>query len=914
MALEIVGRDEELAALHRFVARQADGPAALVLSGEAGIGKSTLWRAGVEAARERGLRVLAARPTEAEQPLDFTGLGDLLDGVASEVLPELTAPQRRALEVALLIDELPGRADSRALGVAVRSSLRLLSRDEPLVLAIDDVQWLDAATATALEFALRRLRDERILLLVARRLGEHADPRGLGDLEDSDRTERLHVRPLSVGAIHRLVHARLDQTFARPALLRLHEVSGGNPFYALELARGLDRAAQVVPVPETLTGLVRHRLAPLPAETRTALLALAMLGRSRLAVLHEAGVAEHTLEPALAADVVAIAGDEVRFTHPLLSSTIYGDASAAERRRLHGRLAQVVTEPVARARHLALACEGAAESVARELEHAASVARARGAVSAAAELAELAGRRTPAEAADDGRRRLLQAARDHVASGTPDKARALGQEVLAHAATGLARAQALALLGEVQVKVGKPRMAVTLLRDALAEEHDDGELKIVLHGLLAWQLQNTEGLSLAERHARAAVRLAEGVDEPLASRALVPLAATRLLAGEPDALQLIEDALERARSTGDPDALAAAAGVHGQSLLILGRLDEARQTLSECHHWAADHDETTAIAMLFFLAHTEHRAGRWEVARSHAERIDELEAHYPPEDRTCMALLIKTLLAAYEGDEGAARALAEQTLSHTDTEGEAEASVRFTSWEIRSLLALLDHWGGHPGVAVEHFEAVDREQRASGFRGLASFRSRAEYVEALLQLGRVDEAGAILADWEEAAVRQGSSWELAGAARCRGLLAAAAGAHEEAAVLLEAAVARHESVGDRFGRSRALLSLGLVRRGGSLKRAAREAIEAALAGFEQLGARGWEEKARAELGRIGGRSRDGGLTPAERRVAALVAEGRTNREVAAALFLGERTVETHLTHVYAKLGIRSRTELARTYS
>ena len=170
-----------------------------------------------------------------------------------------------------------------------------------------------------------------------------------------------------------------------------------------------------------------------------------------------------------------------------------------------------------------------------------------------------------------------------------------------------------------------------------------------------------------------------------------------------------------------------------------------------------------------------------------------------------MALMIQTLLAAYEGDEAAARALAEQTLAHKDLEGEAEADVRHTSWEIRSLLALLEHWGGHPGVAVEHFEAVDREQRAAGFGGLASFRSRAEYVEALLQLGRIDEGGAILVDWEEAAVQQGSSWELAGAARCRGLLAAAAGDREQAAALLEAAVARHESVGDPFGRARALL-------------------------------------------------------------------------------------------------------------
>jgi DNA-binding CsgD family transcriptional regulator len=154
---------------------------------------------------------------------------------------------------------------------------------------------------------------------------------------------------------------------------------------------------------------------------------------------------------------------------------------------------------------------------------------------------------------------------------------------------------------------------------------------------------------------------------------------------------------------------------------------------------------------------------------------------------------------------------------------------------------------------------------------------------------------------------------LAHVTRCRGLVAAACGDVAAAASLLESAAAQHETVGDSFGRARALLALGIVRRRQRQKRAARDGIGLALAEFESLGAASWIEKARAELGRIGGRTRTEGLTPAERRVAALVAEGRTNREVAAALFLGERTVETHLSHVYAKLGVRSRAELARTF-
>ncbi len=188
-----------------------------------------------------------------------------------------------------------------------------------------------------------------------------------------------------------------------------------------------------------------------------------------------------------------------------------------------------------------------------------------------------------------------------------------------------------------------------------------------------------------------------------------------------------------------------------------------------------------------------------------------------------------------------------------------------------------------------------------------------DHVEVLLALDRPTDAERILDAWEAEARRGERTWVLAHVSRCRGLLAAARGDVPGAAALLEAAAGQHDAAGDAFGRARALLALGVVRRRERQKRAARDAIGAALAEFERLGAACWVDRARAELGRIGGRTRVEGLTPAEQRVAALVAEGRTNREVAAALFLGERTVETHLSHVYAKLGVRSRAELARTF-
>jgi DNA-binding CsgD family transcriptional regulator len=209
-------------------------------------------------------------------------------------------------------------------------------------------------------------------------------------------------------------------------------------------------------------------------------------------------------------------------------------------------------------------------------------------------------------------------------------------------------------------------------------------------------------------------------------------------------------------------------------------------------------------------------------------------------------------------------------------------------------------------AADEWLDQADRRAaREPSFRWWTGDR-----VELLLELGRIDDAVSVLDVWEADAVRVAREWVLAHVMRCRGLVAAARGEVEVALDFLARAVVEHKTVGDPFGRGRALLALGIVRRRIRQKRPAREAIEAALEAFETIGASGWAAKARAELGRFSGRTREEGLTAAERRVAALVAEGRTNREVAAALFLGERTVASHLNHIYAKLGVRSRTELA----
>ena len=371
-----------------------------MLEGDAGIGKSTLWLAGVEAAREQGLRLLVARPAEAEQGLAHAALGDLFEDVLDEVLPTLSAPRRHALEVALLLDETVEQpVDPRTLGVAVRTALQALAEQTRVVLAVDDVQWLDASTASALAFALRRIATDHVLLLLARRRVDGGQPSELERAFEAERVRRLPVGPLSVGALHGLLRDRLGRSFPRQTLLRIHEASSGNPFFALELARAVGPDVdplRPLHVPETLEDLVRVRLAGLPAPTREALELVSALGAPSVSLLERAGVASDALEAAVAAHVIERDDGIVRFTHPLLSSVLYqGLASGEQRRSLHGRLAAIVDDPLARARHLALATDGPNAHVAAVLDDAATRAADRGAPAVAAELGEHALRLTP---------------------------------------------------------------------------------------------------------------------------------------------------------------------------------------------------------------------------------------------------------------------------------------------------------------------------------------------------------------------------------------------------------------------------------------------------------------------------------------------------------------------------------------
>jgi DNA-binding CsgD family transcriptional regulator len=903
MTTAIIGRDDELASVHAFVDGVWEGPSALVLEGEAGIGKSTLWLAGVEYARNRGLRVLSARPAEAERTLAHVGLADLFEDVRDHVLPALTPPRRRALEVALLVEEATEAVEPGALGIATRDALHLLAEGGPLVVAIDDLQWFDPSSGNALSFAARRLGATPVSLLVARRLAGEAQPSALEQALGAAGVRRLPVGPLTVGALHRFLLDRLDRPFARQTLLRIHERSRGNPLLAVELARYLDedaRAARSLHVPETLEELLRARISGLPAATRSALALASAFGTASVSLLLRAGAEARALQSAVSAHVIELDGDAIRFTHPLLSAVVYQDLGD-ERRLVHRRIAELVDDPLLHARHLALSQDEPDADVAAALEDAVGLATRRGASAVAAELAEQAQRLTPAEEHGLRHRRGLAAARAHSAAGEWPRARAIAAELLDETDDVSLRADALILLAELE----SVDRAVVLLEEALGEAAPRPELQSELHCRLAWATRFRTGYVRALKHGRQALALADRLeDDVLRARARSVLALLGWMVGDADAPQLPSSARDFATALGGERPVQEATLAFVNTFAPAARREEARALLeSEYREWR-ERDELRGARALWGLAWIEFFAGRWALAEEHAIEAHELAIQYGlevPQNHLPIALV-----AVHRGELELAREHSERALAL------AEEQLGLHPPQHLAILGLVAFWSGDATEAERRLAAADRQAAALGW-GEPSIRWwSADHVELLVGLDRLDDAVQALDVWEADAARLGREWVLAHVARCRGLVAGARGDNQEALHGLDRAVAEHEVVGDPFGRARALLALGTVRRRDRQKRAAREAIEAALAGFETLGAAGWAQRARAELGRVGGRKPGGGeLTPTERRLADLVAEGRSNREIAAALFVTPKSVGTALSRLYAKVGVHSRTELLR---
>ena len=915
MATEVIGREDELGSIEAFLARVEEGPAALVLSGEAGIGKTVLWETGVEEAEEQFGRVLLHRSVEAEALLSFTGLSDLLAPVFQEVAPSLAELRRRALEVALLLAE-PGKVapDPRAIGLAVLDVLRMLAERQPVVLSLDDLQWLDPSSAGVLQIALRRLRDERVgLLATVRTAPDTAAPVELDRAFTADRLVRLPIGPLSLGALHHLLRERVDLDLTRPELGRVHEASAGNPFFALELGRELVRtgsrptAGRALPVPESLYELLGGRLARLPTDTGDVVLFAAALARPTVELVvkahgHRETVVE-ALDTAAREGVVELDDSRVRFAHPLLASICYEQAPIWKRRAIHGALARAVADLEERARHMALSVDGPDAVAASYLDAAAEQAGARGATAAAAELSELAADLTPDEPSLS-RARRLRAARSYRLAGDV-RAEALLDALLRDVPSGIERSDVLFELARVH-KGETPRL-IELCAEALAEGRSDDarSVRILAYrsAMRLYQLDIGEGLV----DARAALERAERVGDPR----LLALAIARVGHAEGWAAELTPGLVERGaeieRGLGvSLEYLESPSVSLARALTGSGEVERQRAILEELGRKAAERgDEGTRIQIIWRLSLADWYAGRLQQALDNAAAA--FEATEQTLDRHAHPFVgrIKALIETDVGDVDNARAGAVEGLRISE-----ELSDLANVFLCLGVLGRLELALGDLEAAGDCLRDFPGRALSLGYNDpTAPFW--ADAIETLVALGELERARAYLEPYEVHAARTGRPWPVAAAARCRGLLAAAEGDTPAALEAFDTALAMLDGLPYPLERGRTLLCLGTVRRQAQQRKAAREALEEALAIFEELGARLWAEKARSELKRISGRRTSSDeLTETEQRVAELAAEGHTNKEIAAELFMGVSTVEAHLSRIYRKLGLRSRTELA----
>jgi DNA-binding NarL/FixJ family response regulator len=882
------GREAELAAVVEGL--RADAPM-VVIRGEAGIGKTTVWEAALEWARARGFRALVARPTESESQLAYGALNDLLADVLDGLLPQLPPPRARMLRVALLLEE-PGHVlvSARAVAFAVLDALRLLVRHGGAVLvAVDDAQWLDPASAAALGFALRRVGDgdEVAALLSCRAEQGTVVERFLA----ADRPIRIELGPLGLGALFRIVRERLGRSVPIPLMTKIHEASGGNPFYGLELARrSVETGA--LSTPDSLAALARERLAALPGPTVEALLEVAALADPVASM-----VELEPLEPAFAAGDLVADGERLRFAHPLLRSAVYGAATPRQRRELHCRLAMRVSGEE-RARHLGLASEQPSAQVAATLTDAARDLAARGASQSAAELAELALQLTPPE---DRGPAVVLAAEYELRAGDPARARALLEEFLP-GADGDLRARALLLLA--WTREDDFDIAAGLCRQALAATSDE-RLLAEIHGRMAEFALGQGDLTSALEQAGQAVARAERADDVgLLVRSLSYQAHFQTLAGtvEPGLLQraiCLDQTLEHPHSYYGPGAML------GLRLMWADRLCEARSYLEDaCARAAAVGDEVARAAMLVHLAQLETRAGDWASARVHADEAVLLSEQMGLRQIESGSCSVAAMVAALAGRVEEARATAEAGLAAS----RAAKEVMYEAHN-RAVLGFLELSLGSSAGADSHLRGLPDLYARMGYGnwGVNPFLPNA--IEAALGQDELVRAESLLTLLARAG--RDNTWARATALRCRGLIAAAKRDSRAAITALEQAVEAHERSQDPFERARTLLALGTALRRGNQRRAAREKLEEARGIFDHLGAPLWEAQTSRDLASVGGRPpKTTDLTACERRVAELIARGSTNKEAAALLLVSERTVATHLTHIYAKLGLRSRTELA----
>lgn len=905
----IVSRARELEAIERFAEAVPEGPVALVLMGPAGIGKTTLWAEALARAEARGYRVLSSRPTEAEARLSYAALTDLVGESFDTKRRTLPPAQEQALAAALLREEEDEPASARTVATALTSLLGALAADGPLIVAVDDVQWLDSASRRALEFAARRLAGPTGIL-VAARLEEAADaPLGLGRALPEHRVEGLFLGPLSMGAVHHLVRQRLAMTLPRPVLARTAEASGGNPYFALELARTLTRDAEPpaigdhVRIPRTLQDIVAAHLHTLSAEATEAALVAASLSLPTAALLAAVGVGERGLAEAEEADVLISDRDRLRFTHPLLASAVYAASSESTRRGVHGRLALVVSGDEERAWHLAQSTIDADVTTADAIEEGARRASGQGAQDAAAELYAAALRLTPLNRPNDTARRLLGCAAALNAVGDFVEARRLADRALEAAGDGALRAEILTFLAGLAWFGGRGGEATALVDRALQEIGDDEDARGKVYARFT-RYNFAHDLERAVAYADTGLRVLDEEREPaLAGHLLID----RFFGGALRGLGADPALLKRGLELEGRAVPRLPLGPQPMPLIwfhCVDDLDAARARHTFEDDWYRERGQEIWVAdRLSHLAVAELHAGDSKAAEHHVETacaaLESLDTRGPLE----MAFEKRALVDIHRGRIARARATLVAMIEQFEaTDGQWWAALTL------STLGLAEYAGGDPAAADAAWRRMHAHAEHVGARDVLLDRSEPLHVEALLALGDLDGARTALGRLERRAHVLPRAWIDLALPRARALVLAAEGDLSAATTLLERLDLGSSRLPFEVGCT--LLAKGRLHRRGNQKLVAAEALRGALTIFEQLGSPIWIERTTEELSRVGLRHRaPHELTASERKVAELAAGGMTNRQVAEAAFMSPKTVEANLGRVYRKLGIRSRAEL-----
>lgn len=902
-AVKLVGRTAELTWVQGLVDGCRERSQIITIDGAAGLGKSALLGAARMAAAGAGAVVLHCAPSEVERGYDHSALGDLLAPVGdlASLSPAIQPRQRLALDAALLRGApSPAASDPRAVGLGLLGVVSALAA-APLVMLIDDVQWLDGATAAALTYAVRRLPDCGVLVLGARRSGVDG-PTLPGKM--------VALAPLT----DREITTLLSEVETGPRRLTTREVrsivavAAGNPMFALELARhagGRPEGDDTLSLPNSLHEVVAARLGRLADDVRAAMATIALAGRPDLALVQRLGLGPSVLA-AEAAGVVTAASGRVTFEHPLLAAAVIDSVTAGTLREAHAALADAVADPAEKVLHAARAATGRDAALAMAAAGEAARLSALGANDRATDLALLAARLTP----DDdpaAHGRLVDAAELAFQRGQG----AVTRDLLAAAAgrasdrTQARREQMVRAVVDFSLGGGEARQRAL----AALEICDTDAERVEVQSLLARVSYDDFDASLA--HADAAWRLAQECElsTDVRVQVLTARATEALMAGYGLDREMFEQAIALEDAVGEHGRVLHSANSAFASyavlLKVIDELDEARTMLASLLD--DNDDDGTLPFVLSHLPQLELWTGNWDAAEEYAHRHLDVALRTGQHDQAEQARNNVAQVKLMRGDVGEAARLAADLAQRGREQGDL--------WTERSALGLLglvalaegDAPAAVPMLLRWHELAERMHLREPGY-----CRLRADLVEALVATGALDEAEQMVCLMRDDGERLGRVTVQAAAARVAGLLAAARG--DRALALAEArrAVAEFAAGPLVFEHARALLTLGQIHRRFKEKAAARESLHAALAVFERLGAERFAERCRQDLSRIGLRAPAAtALTETERRVAELAAKGRTVRQVADELFISPKTVEANLTRVYRKLGVAGRAELAR---